>query len=262
MKPELLHFGSYTVYGYGFAIFLGVLFAYLHFWWNRKSIGISDDQISTLILLCGLSVFIGGKLFFYLENPAMYLKNPAKMLDNIGDGFVFYGSFLLTILVLYFWFKYQKLSFWSMMDEVGIAGAFVHAFGKIGCYLAGCCYGLVCNKNIGIVFTDPNCRARPLNMPLFPVQLWDAAIVFTAIALMYWKRKNKDFGGQLFFIYAIFYGIGRVVTEEFRGDVSRGFLFNGSLSHSQFIGILVILSSLLGYYWLGAKKSKSTAEVN
>lgn len=260
MKPELFHLGNFTVYGYGFAIFMGVLFAYLHFWWNRHSIGLNEDQISTIILLCGISVFVGGKLFFYLENPLLYIRHPAKMFENMGDGFVFYGSFLVTLLSLYLYFKKQQLPFWKMMDEVGIAGAFVHGFGKIGCYLAGCCYGLACSEKIGVVFTDPKSRAYPLHTPLYPVQLWDAAIIFIAITLMYWKRKNRSFNGQIFFIYAIFYGIGRVITEEFRGDDSRGFLFNGALSHSQFIGIVVILASVIAYYFLSNKKSLSTEE--
>lgn len=245
MKPELFHLGSLTVYGYGFCILLGVVAAYLHFYVNRKRIGITEDQISTLILVCGISVFVGGKLFFILEDPVLYITEPQKWLSNLGDGFVFYGSFLVTILALYWWFKRSGFVFWRLMDEVGIAGAFVHGFGKIGCLLAGCCYGLVCEREVGIVFTDAMSRARPLNTPLYPTQIWDAMVIFGAIIFMYIWRKYKQYDGQVFLIYSIVYGVGRIITEEYRGDEARGFLFDGLLTHSQLIGIVVVLFSVI-----------------
>lgn len=260
MKPELFHVGGLTVFGYGFCILIGVIAAYLHFYFNRKRIGITEDQISTLILVCGISVFVGGKLFFILEDPVSYLSDPSKWMSNLGDGFVFYGSFLVTILALYWWFKRSGFVFWRMMDEVGIGGAFVHGFGKIGCLLAGCCYGLVCEKDAGIVFTDVLSRARPLNTPLYPVQIWDATVIFGAIVFMYIWRKYKQYDGQVFMIYSVVYGIGRIVTEEYRGDEARGFLFDGLLTHSQFIGIIVVVFSLIFHFFSLRKKRMEGVE--
>lgn len=256
MKPELFHLGSLTVYGYGFCILLGVIAAYLHFFCNKTRIGITEDQISTLILVCGVSVFAGGKLFFILEDPIIYLSNPQKWLSNLGDGFVFYGSFLMTLLALKWWFKRNGMGFWRMMDEVGIAGAFVHGFGKVGCLMAGCCYGLPSGSSAGIVFTDVACRARPLDTPLYPVQIWDASVIFGAILFMYIWRKYKQYDGQVFLIYSIVYGIGRIITEEYRGDDARGFLFDGLLTHSQLIGIVVVAFSLTFHFWSLHKKKK------
>lgn len=260
MKPELFHLGGLTIYGYGFCILLGVIAAYLHFYINRKRIGISEDQISALILVCGIAVFVGGKLFFILEDPALYLRDPGKWLSNLGDGFVFYGSFLVTIVALHWWFKRNGFVFWRMMDEVGIAGAFVHGFGKIGCLMAGCCYGLECKPEDGIVFTDVLSRARPLNTPLYPVQLWDASIIFAAILFMYIWRKYKQYDGQIFIIYSVVYGIGRIITEEYRGDDARGFLWDGLLTHSQFIGILVVLFSLVFHFRTMSKRKNMESE--
>jgi phosphatidylglycerol:prolipoprotein diacylglycerol transferase len=142
--------------------------------------------------------------------------------------------------------------FWDKMDDIGIAGAFVHGFGKLGCFLAGCCHGVVCvNPKYGIIFNDVKSHAEPLGEALYPVQLWDSGIVFFSIAMMLWMQKRgKTFGGQLFFFYALIYGVGRFFTEGYRGDISRGFVFNGLLSHSQFIAILVVTFSGIGYWFL------------
>jgi prolipoprotein diacylglyceryltransferase len=94
-----------------------------------------------------------------------------------------------------------------------------------------------------------------LGEALYPVQLWDAGIVFFSIAMMLlMQKRGKLFGGQLFFFYALIYGVGRFFTEGYRGDVSRGFVFDGLLSHSQFIAILVVAFSSVGYWYLGRRQ--------
>jgi phosphatidylglycerol:prolipoprotein diacylglycerol transferase len=145
------------------------------------------------------------------------------------------------------------------MDDVGIAGAWVHALGKIGCLMAGCCHGLVCKPgDWGIVFRDPKSHAEPLGEALYPVQLWDSGIILLSIAIMYWvQNRGKVFSGQIFLVYALVYGIGRFITEGYRGDGERGFVFDGLLSHSQFIAILVISGSMFLYRYLRNRGLKS-----
>jgi len=189
---------------------------------------------------CFASVVIGGKIFYWLEDPTRYFSNPGLLFKSIGNGFVFYGSFLLTVPVLIYWFKKKSIDPWVAFDYAGIAGALVHAFGKLGCLLAGCCHGKVSTGPISIVFTNPNCHASPLDTPLYPTQLWDAMILFMAIGLMMFMKRKKWMDGQLFLTYGIVYAIGRFFTEKYRGDEERGFVLNGLLSHSQAIAIAVL----------------------
>jgi phosphatidylglycerol:prolipoprotein diacylglycerol transferase len=256
MKPELFHIGGLTIYGYGFCILVGVLTAFCHLYLNRVRLGMDVDSISTVILICFVGVFIGGKVFYFMEDPAGHWRNMDVFLGDLGNGFVFYGSFLVTLLLLWVWMRKMGWDFWDKMDDIGIAGAFVHGFGKLGCFLAGCCHGVVClNSSYGVVFNDPKSHAEPLGEALYPVQLWDAGIVFFSIAMMLlMQKRGKYFGGQLFFFYALIYGVGRFFTEGYRGDVSRGFVFDGLLSHSQFIAILVVAFSGVGYWYLGRRQ--------
>lgn len=255
MHPVLFKLGSITLYSYGFMILIGVVCGYIYALKNLKKQGLNSEDISSLFLWCFASVFLGGRLFYYLENPALYIKEPSKLFEGLSSGFVFYGSFLLTIPVLVWWFKSKKINVWEGFDVVGISGAFVHAFGKIGCFMAGCCHGLPSGKHFGVVFTNQLCSADPLNTPLFPTQLWDSGIVFFSIALMLWFKKRKWFHGQLFLTYGMVYAIGRFVTERFRGDEERGFLFNGFLSHSQAIALLVFCICALLFVF-GFKKRR------
>lgn len=255
MYPELFHLGPLTIYSYGVAILLGVVIAYLYFLRNSRPYGLNHDKVSEMFLWCIAGVFIGGKLFFFLEQPVYYIQNPGEFFDNFGSGFVFYGSFLVTVPLLIWWFRKNHLPVWDMMDLIGIGGAMVHAFGKIGCFLAGCCHGKVCHQAWGVVFHHPQTHAEPRGVALYPVQLWDAVIIFAAVGFMLWLKPRKQFAGQLFLIYGMWYAAGRFATEYFRGDEERGYLFNGALSHSQFIAIWVFIISLGLYIWRFRKKS-------
>ena len=88
MRPELFHIGGITLYSYGFFILLGMVAAFLHLYFNRERLGMDVDSISELILWCGLGVFLGGKLFFFFEDPVGYWNNMGHFLSHLGDGFV------------------------------------------------------------------------------------------------------------------------------------------------------------------------------
>jgi phosphatidylglycerol:prolipoprotein diacylglycerol transferase len=76
------------------------------------------------------------------------------------------------------------------------------------------------------------------------------------LAIIWWvKTKKQQFEGQLFFIYIMMYATGRAIIENFRGDVQRGFVFDGLLSHSQFISMMLIAGVLL-LYWQKFRQSK------
>lgn len=256
MFPELIKVGGLTIYSYGLCILIGVVIAYIFFTRKAKAFGLNSEKVSEMFLWCVFGVFVGGKIFFFFEDPVHYWKNPSDFFDNFGSGFVFYGSFLTTVPILVWWFRKNKLPVWEMFDLIGIGGAFVHAFGKIGCFMSGCCHGKVCHNAWGVTFNHPLTNAEPAGVPLYPVQLWDSAIVFAAIAVMLWLQNRKQFSGQLFLIYGLWYALGRFLTENYRGDEARGYLFGGLLSHSQFIAILVFAACALlyGWRWMTARK--------
>ncbi|MFZ9755141.1 MAG: prolipoprotein diacylglyceryl transferase [Bacteroidia bacterium] len=241
MHPVLVQWGSFTLYSYGFMIMVGVLVAFALVYRNRAALGLDLDGVSELFLVCFLGVFVGGKVFFFMENPAYHWAHMADFMSNLGRGFVFYGSFLFTVAMLWVWFRKRHIGLAKGFDWVGIGGACVHAFGKIGCFLSGCCHGLVCEPAYGVVYSDPRSSAEPLGQPLYPVQLWDSALIFVCLALMFWAKRKQKFDGQLFLIYAWVYGLGRFFTEMYRGDEARGYIIDKWLTHSQFIALLILL---------------------
>lgn len=270
MYPELLRFATpdflkdwlppyIVVHSYGFMILLGILCAYLYVRYRSKEFGLDNDLIAELFLWCFAGVFVGGKLFFYLEDPGSYLQQPSLLFSNLGAGFVFYGSFLFTLPLLYWFFRKNKLPVLPMFDLVAVGGTFVHGLGKIGCFLSGCCHGKVCAPGQGIVFTDPRSSAEPLNTPLYPVQLYDALLILCIAALLVYLYPRRKFYGQLILLYAILYGTGRTITEIYRGDEERGYIIEGVLTHSQLIALAILVASAgLWYRWSRTQKITRT----
>jgi phosphatidylglycerol---prolipoprotein diacylglyceryl transferase len=240
MYPVLFEVGSVTVYSYGFMIALGIIagMSYLIVE-GKREVGLTFDQANKLFLYIFFAAIIGGKLFLFLEDPGAYIDHPKRLFT--GRGFVFYGSFLLAIPTMWWFFKANKLNPYRMLDVMAVTTCLVHMFGRTGCFLAGCCYGLPTDSALGVTFTDPVCFAEPVNTPLFPTQLFEALYIFLVMVVLLMFRNKRTFYGQLFLAYLILYAIGRSILEIFRGDTGRGFVIDDYLSHSQFIAFVVLL---------------------
>lgn len=238
MYPVLFELGLIKLYSYGFMIALG---AGAGIWYmarqGKKEVGLTFDQVNTLFLLIFAAAFIGGKVFLFFEEPSYYISQPMKLIS--GKGFVFYGSFLFAIPTMVWFFRKQKLPLYKMLDVMAITTCLVHMFGRLGCFLAGCCYGVPTAGLFGVVFTDPACSAEPLGTPLHPTQLYEAGFILIVMLFLLYLRDRRSFYGQLFLTYMILYALGRFVIEYFRGDIARGFIIEDYLSHSQFVALLI-----------------------
>jgi phosphatidylglycerol:prolipoprotein diacylglycerol transferase len=246
MHPVLFETGSITVYTYGFCIALGALSGVCYLaWQGKKQFGLTFDQTNTLFLWLVAGGVVGGKVFLVFENPSYYFSNPKELLS--GSGFVFYGSLLTCIPLMLWFFRRNKLPLWPMLDIMAIVTCILHCFGRIGCFMAGCCYGLPTDSTFGVVFTSPVCQADPLNTPLHPTQLYEASWILLILVVLLLIKTRRLFEGQLFLIYLMAYAFGRGVIEIFRGDLARGFVIPDILSISQLISLLVIVAALFFY---------------
>lgn len=248
MHPELFNIGNFTIHTYGFMIMLGAVSGFLYMSYSvKKEMGIERDKIQNLAILIILSAFIGGKLFFYLENPAYYFDSWANMKKNFRTGFVFYGSLLFAIPTVIWYFRKEKWPIWPLLDRIAITACIIHAMGRMGCFFAGCCHGVPTDLPWGVTFTDPLSQAEPLHTALHPTQLYSSFLILTILVILFMLKRHQRFDGQLFFVYIILYATGRGIIEIFRGDEARGYIIDGIISHSQFISIAVILVTLFIY---------------
>jgi phosphatidylglycerol:prolipoprotein diacylglycerol transferase len=253
MYPELFPIGNFMVHTYGFMIMLGAIAGYLYLS-NvlNKELNIKPEKVQNLALWIILMAFVGGKLLFYLEKPSFYFDPPSNMMKNFRQGFVFYGSLLFAVPTAIWFFRKEKWPVWPILDHLAFTALIVHMFGRMGCFFAGCCYGIPTDSILGITFHHHESQA-PLGMPIHPTQLYEVTMLISIFFLLYKIRPKKTFHGQIFLIYLMVYAAGRGVIEIFRGDIRRGFIIENVLSHSQLISLVLILI----VFWAYRTMSKS-----
>ncbi len=180
----------------------------------------ADGTTVTMLILVA-ALFLGGKGLYLLTIADTDAIDSA----NLQTGFVFWGSIMAASPAMYFRLRYLGVPVLAGLDVFAAACPMSHALGRIGCFLAGCCYGHRCENFLGVTFND---GVGLRGIPLHPVQLYEFfGLTALFIYLWYYLRPRKTFDGQLLVSYFIGYSVLRCITELFRGDPGRRFIFGG-----------------------------------
>ena len=239
MHNELLHIGPLTVYGYGFMIAMGVLAAWFVAEQRARRLHLAYEHIFYLVVWCAIGGFASAKILFWITNWKEFLQNPRQMIGS--DGFVVYGGIIGGILIGWLYCRIKRLKFLEYFDLMMPSIALAQGFGRIGCFLAGCCYGKETVGTLAVIFKDSD--IAPNNISLIPTQIYSSILDFVHFFLLLYVAKHKKADGQVAACYLICYSIGRFVIEFFRGDIERGSV--GILSTSQFISIFTAIAGAI-----------------
>lgn len=183
-----------------------------------------------------------------------YLREHGDLLkDLLFNGMVFYGGLFGFLAAVQIYLKKYRLDTARFWDYIAPCLPLFHAFGRIGCFCSGCCYGFESEK-LGLVFAHS--IGGPTDRPFFPLQLVGSAgelCLFAAVLLFERKRRGQ---GKAVPFYLAVYAVGRFIYEFFRGDEIRG-IYAG-LSLSQWIS-LALLATLLFRYIIRRRKPAAAA---
>jgi len=200
----------------------------------------SAEDVFFTLLCCIIGALVGAKAFQLIGSIVLNggdagfwtLKNWKGMLPGVG---VFYGGLIGGFAAALIYIQKNKLDFWDVIDILIPSVLLFHAFGRVGCFFAGCCYGREVTWSIAI-------------NGLVPVQLFEAGLNLLLLAAVLIIRPERKRPGILLPLYLITYSIGRFILEFFRGDTSRGMFF---LSTSQWLSLLVLPVGILLLIWNG-----------
>lgn len=216
-----------------------------------KKIDMSFEDILLTFLILFAGLLVGGHLLYAITSidEAITLikagKFEASHLLQMFSGNVFYGGFIGSVITLKLYSKSKKtLVKEGFMDIYAICVPLFHAFGRIGCFLGGCCYGV--ESDFGFIVTDNDLVPGLCGVRRFPISLVECAfnlIVFALLLYLYKKQKCKN---KMIFVYMLTYPVGRFIFEFFRGDLIRGIYFG--LSTSQWISIILFIIGLIGFF--------------
>src|SRR5947208_8682862 len=235
---DLGRFGRFTVGTYGLFYALGFLLALRLAVALARRDGIDSARIVDLGIVALLAGFIGAKLTLYVIDARYYIAHPVEILRNLRSAGVFYGGFVLATAAGLLYVRRYRLPLGKVADLVAPPLALGQAVGRIGCLMAGCCYGRSCDLPWAITFSDPSAfqlTGVPLGVPLHPTQVYHALADLLILAVTLWLLKRRRFEGPVFWAYVLLYAILRFVVVIFRGDAARGVFFGGRVSMSHLI---------------------------
>lgn len=240
MYNDILTIGNITIHGYGLMIGIGVVVALLVGDYRAGKKGLDGDLIYGLTITTVLLGFVTAKLLYIITEWRGFLKDPMHYIG--GNGFVVYGGIIGGAVVIWAYCKWKKMDCLRYLDLMIPSVALAQGFGRIGCFLAGCCYGKETDSIIGITFTHSD--FAPNHVKLFPSQLvMSAGDFIIAVILLIYAKKDRT-KGKTTALYLILYSVGRFLVEFTRND-ERGFV--GVLSTSQFIAIFTFIIGVVSF---------------
>ena len=253
MYPDLITIGPLTLHTYGLFVAIGFFVGLLFTVKLGKSEGFGSQQIMDMGFIIILSAIIGSRALYVLMNASYYTRAPLDMLKIWEGGLVFSGGVLGVVLTMLWYVKRHDLPLGKIADLWAPAIAVGQGLGRIGCFMAGCCYGKPTDSILGVTFTHSHSLARPLDVPLHPTQIYSSLssfIIFLLILVLYSKKK---FEGQVFLWLMIMHSTARLAIERFRGD-DRGILLGSNMSMTQLVATLILIISVGILFAVKSKK--------
>lgn len=244
-----------SVPSYGLMIVIGVVLANIVAFLmihtsQRSNKQLNYNDLFILEAYCILGGFVGAKLLYVLVSFQEIEWNDILTLPGFNlfmqAGFVFYGGLIGGILAVIFAGKIHNIDTKLYLNEFILLLPMIHGFGRIGCFMAGCCYGMP-YEGIGATIFPENSFAIS-GIKLFPVQLVEAIGLFCILGFML-MLKIKFHMKHMVELYCLLYAVLRFILEFFRYDAMRGKLW--LLSTSQWISLAMVVSIVV---WLGARK--------
>ena len=249
-----------TIPSYGLMVLIGVLVSLLYIWRAEKKSPLLDADIELTTIYAVIGTVVGAKVLYILtilpdfleEMREVGLTSPEFYMKYLSGGFVFYGGFLGAFAGAYLYARFARISFDEVCTVLVPVVPLFHVFGRIGCFLEGCCYGME-SERFGIAFTYS--QVAPNGVPLLPVQLIESAAELLIFLILQVMLRKGHKGVSLLWTWAILYAITRFVLEFFRGDEYRGVI--GGISLSQVISLALLL---FVFAWICRSRQNTAAD--
>ncbi|MBQ8371952.1 MAG: prolipoprotein diacylglyceryl transferase [Clostridia bacterium] len=252
LQDPIIKIDKLGIHMYGLMIGIGIVCAFVSLYLiarykkveSRFTDFIFYNGVASIVLGFG-SAALFQAFYNFIENPSAGFR--------IGSGMTFIGGLIggvVCFMAIYFIFRKKfKTRLYQVVSIIPSSILIGHAFGRIGCFFGGCCYGKETDSFIGVQFPH-------LDAPVHPTQLYEAAFLFVMFAVCTFLVLKLDFKHNLS-LYLISYGVFRFLIEYVRGD-DRGDLV-GFISPSQFWSIFMIAAGiglifLMNYFWKNAKE--------
>jgi phosphatidylglycerol:prolipoprotein diacylglycerol transferase len=256
MLPELFNIGGFPIRSFGVMLLVGFALGTWLAVRRAGKYGIDKDALTSLAVWAVLMGVFGARVFWVLQEWSFYSKNPAQILKVTEGGMTSYGGIVFGLLTVVIWCRRTKVPFPLVFDLLAAPALVMHGFGRIGCFLNGCCYGSPCELPWAVT-VHPELGPTYLG---HPAQLYDTLMAFAGAGFLLWYER-RTFAvrrpgtyGALFFVL---YGISRFVYELFRSGYSSESTWGVPMTDAQVMALVMIVGGVIWLLALARRPSVS-----
>ena len=245
MFPDLIDLGFLHLKTYGACMATGFLLCWMLV---EKLSGRKD--LSNLLLSLMIGGVVGSRIAYVIEHwQGEFASNPAAVIRVDQGGLMFYGGFILSFVIFFAWCFLKKENPLKLADLLAAVVPLGHAFGRIGCFFYGCCYGRDSDAWCAVTFPmgSPSWYEHGRKMvSVLPTQLFEAAALLALFGGLMWMwRRTRRPSGLILGAYLCGYAVIRFGIEILRGD-PRAAVGPFSISQAISIGMLIIGAGFIG----------------
>jgi phosphatidylglycerol:prolipoprotein diacylglycerol transferase len=249
MHPFILNIGWLRVPTYGMFAVLAFLTAILLVRRYARIEGRDPSQITDAVVRAVVVALVGARVFELAINWQTYFGPPGGLKLILLSTGVFVGAIVTAIPFGLFWFHRIKLPVLLGLDLFALVFVVADGVGRWGCFFSGCCWGTPTQLPWAVTFPEIARRlhhALP-DVPIHPTQIYLSLNAFAILGVLLLVYRRKRFHGQVICTYIGLYSLTRFLLEYLRGDAERGFVFDGLLSTSQFVCLLLAAGAVAAY---------------
>lgn len=237
MIPKLISIGPFTVYSYGFLLFLGFIAGIVLARSRAEKFGLKPDAIYDLAFWAILLGILGARGLFILQDLPHYTKNPREIFTQFS-GLTSFGGLLGGFLGVLIYVKRAKQRLWPVLDTVAPSFLLAHAIGRIGCLLNGCCHGFACDLPWAVPINGLPGRYHP-------AQVYDSIMNIVMLVILLRVERRGFAPGQTFGAMLFLHGITRVIYEFWRAGTSSTTISGLPITEAQVAAGLISLAGVV-----------------
>ncbi len=246
MFPKLISIGSFFIPTYGTLVAIGFLAALWVVTRLAKRAKLPSERVTNLAIYCALAGLAGAKLFMILFDFRAYWNDPASLfsLSTLQAAGVYQGGLVVAFVVAVLYMRRQNLPILATCDVFAPGIALGQAIGRMGCFSAGCCWGIATHLPWAVTFHNPQAAELtgvPLGIPLHPTQLYESAADALIFLFLYFRIGKTHAPGTIFGWYLALYSAARFVIEFFRFH-EQG--LHAGLSYTQWISLATLAAGV------------------
>lgn len=254
MHPVFFSIGNFHIHWYGVMMAVGLMAGLASWSFVGRKEGRSLNFSSDLLFWIVIAAILGARLAYIVSEWDYFLDHPQQLYRIDQGGLIYYGGLIAATAAVFLFAKVKKQPVLALYDFVATSLPLAHAFGRIGCFLNGCCHGSPTSGLTGLRYPPGSFAwTRHLSerlidsdaqtsLAVHPVQLYEAALGFCVYGLLMVVHRKRKQPGVTTVAYLMAYAIVRFIIEFFRGD-ERAMIMGMTIA--QIVSLALLVSGIL-----------------